>query len=707
VTTPAAAGSGASQSARRREEEPDAQAAVRLNSHRWRPRYATSREDLVAEFFAPALDRAMRYDRAVGYFRSSFYSLTGTATARFALRGGMARLLCAPELTEDDERAIQRGVDAREVLTSSLRLEIERILIYPTATKPLELLANLIALGTLEVRFALWNDQSGLFHDKVGIFRDNTDDAISFSGSVNETWRAWHPLGNHESFEVFKSWDSDNERVVAHQRYFDSLWDGTEPRVRIYTAPEAFTEGVLKYAAADPEEGLRATQRIEKRPPRRLFDHQNAVLRDWEHRGYRGIIDHATGSGKTLTALNAVRDWIATGKPALVVVPSHLLLEQWRDEAAKELDEVDPTVVLAGGGHSQWRRHSLLRLNTQADGPPRLTIATVQTASTREFLGRVDDGPHLLVVADEVHRLGSREFRAVMTIEAGGRLGLSATPGRAGDTDGTAAIEEYFGAPLDPRFTLRDGIEAGRLCRYEYFVHLVNLDEDEMVDWQDLSGQIAEAYAREKADASLESSHRLKFLLIQRSRIAKQARAKIGVAAKIVVDNYRDGQHWLLYCDDQKQMRALMTVLRKRGVDALEYHSAMEGDRDATLNRYRRVGGALVAIRCLDEGVDIPSITHAVILASSRNPREFIQRRGRVLRLAEGKFSAVIHDLLVVPPDRGDARQLDGLLRAEMARAREFAGDALNRSTETFLDGLCIKWKIDPDELRHIGIEED
>jgi superfamily II DNA or RNA helicase len=678
-----------------------------LTGYKWRPRYATSREDLVAEFFEPALARAVRYDRAAGYFRSSFYSLTGAATARFALRGGKARLLCAPELTEDDERAIQRGVDVHDTLTAALRVEIERILRHPRAIKPMELLANLIAYGTLEVRFALWNEQAGLFHDKVGVFRDAGGNAISFSGSVNETWRAWHPLGNHESFEVFLSWGVDSERVAAHQAYFDGLWDGQEPRVRIFSAPEAFTERVLKQAAADPEEGLRSAAHVAKRAPRRLFDHQNAVLRDWEERGNRGILDHATGSGKTLTALGAIRDWIATGRPALVLVPSQLPLEQWHDEAARELEEVDPTILLVGGGHDGWRGRSLLRLNTRPSGGPRLTIATVQTASTPDFLNRVDGGQHLLIVADEVHRLGSAQFRAVLNISAGGRLGLSATPRRAGDPDGTRVIEDYFGDILEPRFTLGDGIEAGRLCRYEYFVHLVNLDKDEIEEWQSLSAQIAEAYAREQADKSRQPSDRLKFLLIQRSRIAKQAREKIGVAAKVVAGEYRNGQHWLLYCDDQTQVRALLDVLRRQGVDALEYHSAMEGDRNATLDRYRRLGGVLVAIRCLDEGVDIPSITHAVILASSRNPREFIQRRGRVLRLSEGKFSAVIHDLLVVPPEDESPDAFGGLLRAEMARAREFARDALNRSTETFLDGLCIKWGIDPDELQHFGVEED
>src|SRR5262249_4707564 len=143
---------------------------------------------------------------------------------------------------------------------------------------------------------------------------------------------------------------------------------------------------------------------------------------------------------------------------------------------------------------------------------------------TPDFLDRVEGGEHLLLVADEVHRLGSGQFRAVLNIPAGGRLGLSATPRRAGDPDGTKVIEDYFGDTLEPRFTLRDGIDAGRLCRYEYFVHLVNLDNDEIEEWQSLSAEIAEAYARERADKSRQPSERLKFLLIQRARIAKQAR---------------------------------------------------------------------------------------------------------------------------------------------------------------------------------------
>jgi len=168
---------------------------------------------------------------------------------------------------------------------------------------------------------------------------------------------------------------------------------------------------------------------------------------------------------------------------------------------------------------------------------------------------------------------------------------------------------------------------------------------------------------------------------------------------------YEPGQHWLLYCEDRHQLGEVLARLRNDSVDALEYHSAMSGDREATLDRYRRLGGVLVSIRCLDEGVDIPDITHALILASSRNYREFIQRRGRVLRTAAGKYQANLFDLLVVP--RGNGDEFDGLVFGEIARAAEFARDALNRNASLYLKRLCIEIGLDPDAMVDTGVEED
>jgi superfamily II DNA or RNA helicase len=389
-------------------------------------------------------------------------------------------------------------------------------------------------------------------------------------------------------------------------------------------------------------------------------------------------------------------------------VPSTLLLDQWQREAERELALLEPHIFLAGGGHVEWRKGSLLRVYTELGNAARLTIATIQTASTERFISRAAGGDHLLMVADEVHRLGSEKHRAVFEIESGARMGLSATPVRSRDPEGTAAIKKYFGEIVQPVVTLGDAIDAGRLCQYEYFVHLIDLTEEERDRYQELTTKIGQAFGA--ASNHLDSSEYLDHLLIQRAKVVKQASAKAPRAASLVQESFKDGAHWLVYCDDRRQVSDVVTRLREGGMDAFEYHSQMAGDRDATMDHFRRFGGVVVAIRCLDEGVDIPEITHAVVLASSRNSREFIQRRGRVLRVAPGKRLAVIHDLLVRPPPRIEgqaATPFAAIAESEVARAAEFARDAVNAGTRTALAALCVEWGIDPERLEEDDRDEE
>jgi superfamily II DNA or RNA helicase len=688
------------------DEQPSGYAAAGLRSWEWRDRYSTNRDDLVGDFYEPALDRTVSYDRAVGYFRSSLYSLIGPAVARLALRNGRIRLICAPELTADDQDAIRHGLDLRQAVDKAARREIERILQHPLGSEPVEVLANLVALGALDIRFAVQPNKVGIFHDKVGVFHDQLN-AVSFSGSINDTWAAWHPFGNHESFEVFRSWQ-EPDRVSAHQEYFQRLWSGSEAELIIYEAPAAFKEELLRRADDRPERALQNRVARTGPAPRHLFDHQRDALACWQSRDYRGVLKHATGSGKTLTALHAIRDWIAQGKPALVVVPSTLLLEQWEVEATRELSSLKPSVLLAGGAHDEWRRRGLLRLHTGKGSEPRLTIATMQTAATPDFLTGLDETAELLLVADEVHRIASPTHRRILSVDAKGRLGLSATPERSGDPRGTALIFDYFGKLLEPVFTLRDAIGAGRLCPYIYEPSTVTFTPEEEEDWITRTERIRQVYAQEAEGIAQqgEMSEILKNLLIQRARVAKKAVRKTDRACQVVSDNARQGQHWLVYCEDRQQLDDVLGRLRAQGVAALEYHSQMRGDRDATLQLYREQGGVLVSIRCLDEGVDIPEISHALILASSRNPREFVQRRGRVLRTAPGKHQATLWDVLVVPSTVADFDHFDGLVLGEVARAAEFARDALNPGALTYLHQLCIELGIDL-ALANDGVEND
>ena len=225
-----------------------------------------------------------------------------------------------------------------------------------------------------------------------------------------------------------------------------------------------------------------------------------------------------------------------------------------------------------------------------------------------------------MLIADEVHELGSTENSKAMTIESGARLGLGATPQRYGDTAGTLKIFDYFGPVVPPPFTLVDAIRQGRLVPYEYHPGPIRLTADESESWEVATREISREYARSKRDDNGNAviSPRLQNMLITRSRIAKKAATKVPYAVKTVVENYIKGQSWLIYCEDQHQLGEVVDALRSRGYEPVEYHTNMKGDADASLDWFKRFGGIMVSIRCLDQGVDIPKISHAIILASSQ-----------------------------------------------------------------------------------------
>lgn len=141
--------------------------------------------------------------------------------------------------------------------------------------------------------------------------------------------------------------------------------------------------------------------------------------------------------------------------------------------------------------------------------------------------------------------------------------------------------------------------------------------------------------------------------------------------------------------------------------DIFEYHTAMVGDPQRTLDLFEAQGGIVVSIRCLDEGVDIPAVSHALILASSKNPREFIQRRGRVLRKSPTKSISHVYDVLVTPLFDPDEPPALAILEGELARAIEFGTHAINPGCITDLQRLAIEHGVDWTEIINAGIEDE
>jgi superfamily II DNA or RNA helicase len=268
---------------------------------------------------------------------------------------------------------------------------------------------------------------------------------------------------------------------------------------------------------------------------------------------------------------------------------------------------------------------------------------------------------------------------------------------------------DYFEGVVQPPFTLSDAIEAGRLTPYFYHVHTVTLTPDEQEDWERETKKIAKQYARlnSKDVADPNSSEYLKRLQIKRAKIVKEARNKVQLARKVVNKYYQQDHRWLVYCSDLNQLSAVVDVLRQEGYNVLEYHSKMNGDRVQTLKYFENNGGIMVSVKCLDEGIDIPNATHALILASSKNPREFIQRRGRVLRKSDNKNFAHVHDAVVLPHTTDVEAPVANLLRGELARAIKFGEDAVSAKSVADLREIAIEAGIDYKEISETGFEDD
>ena len=644
----------------------------------FRTSYHKGRDDIANDFYLPAMGLAIEYDRAVGYFRSAAFIIAWPALREFVARNGRIRILCSQVLAQQDIEALDEGYGARVdgILASRLRNEVATLLEDEVMSEPARVLAALVAINVVQFKIAVLRPAPGagatrIFHDKLGILRDTQGNKLIFKGSMNETWSGLASDGNLESVDVACSWleGRDAERVVEETAYFNDLWNDDYPGLDVRPFPETSREALVAAADADWENTVERLLRERAEAAasadatsgdvkgRTLKPFQAAGLAAWRANARRGILAFATGAGKTFTALEAIREaLLKLDEIPVVLVPDTTLFEQWYTEISAAAEAIDARVLRAGHGHDEWR--GTLREWTTAGSGRRLVLATIHTARTDAFRIGLARGKHLFLVADEVHRLGSTANRALLDESLfGARLGLSATPERAGDPVGTAAILGYFRGVLEPRYTLADAVRDRVLTPYFYRPHTVVLTDDEAAEWRRVSRKIAQLRAR--LGDSVDDDTGLERLFFDRARIVKKADGKVQLAVKVLTETYDRAQRWIVYCDDQDQLGDVVDALAAAGYTAMPYHSAMDGDRAETLRWLERYGGIVAAIKCLDEGVDIPSVTHALILASSKNPREFVQRRGRVLRRAPDKALAFVHDAIVVPPPRTDEAHED------------------------------------------------
>ena len=670
-------------------------------------------EDPVAEeVLIPGLRAAEAFDCMVGFFGGEALRQLAPGLASFISRGSAPmRLLVSPLLSDADLAGVKAGLTMpEEILGDAIgaALSDEIALTDALANHTLQCLAYLLASKRLQMKVVLVPD--GIFHVKEWILRTGGD-VVVLSGSANFTGLAI--THNIESLHLHRSWRDTDNLVTCTESVaeFRLLWDNRKPNATVIDLPEAVakeliqtydsgrvpTEADYERAVAEATGQEASGQKdasftiplhldIDQGP----YCYQGDAVRAWERNNRRGILAMATGTGKTISALVAAHRLMKEAGSLLLViaVPTRPLVYQWAAECIEF--GLRPIVAprLTKDKRLRTVQHALNNIEFGVtDAEVILTTTEGLVEPDLEALLAAFDGAAMLI-ADEVHTLGGvQRFIARPPEWPAARLGLSATPIRQYDDEGTQCLLAYFGDVVF-EFGLERAIGVC-LVPYDYHLHAVHLTRDEAERYADLSERIRRHVARSGGTFRADDTQ-LTILLNRRRLILETAKGKLSTLERLLDATGSESiRRALFYATDKdpRQLEELTEILRRRRIRA---HQITEAETSrgrlmsTTMNAFASgVLQALTAKRVLDEGLNIPQIDTAYILASTTVEKQWVQRRGRVLRPSPrtGKTHAVIHDFLVLPPPElprdDDARRL---VERELARCEEFARLARNRA---------------------------
>ena len=710
--------------------------------------YRSLLDNIAREFYIPLLQQAISYKRAVGYFSSSALIEISKGISALVKNDGKIQIVASPFLSEEDISAIKRGYELRDNI---VRNAVLRELREPTTefeSARLNLLANLISDGVLDIKIAFIEDenQMGMYHEKMGIISDKVGNVVAFSGSMNESYTAMSL--NYEAIDVFCSWKGESDRTGAKEAAFSSIWENIEPNIKIIHFPELNHEIIKRYKVSKPNYSIDFEEYgDDKVEPKRylmktniakvpelftFYQYQQDAIDEWERKGFRGIFDMATGTGKTYTGLGSVArlsDAVNGNLAVFIVAPFQHLVEQWIDDIKKF--NMIPIVGYSASSQKNWK--TLLEnavLDQKLKVPNKnffcfvCTNATFSSSFVQSQIQKLK-GNSLLVV-DEAHNFGAESLRTHLGKYFQFRLALSATLERHNDEEGTAALYKYFGDKCI-EYTLEQAIAENKLTPYKYYPIITTLNEKELDKYTNLTYEIGKCIIKTK-NGKVKLSEKGKWLALARSRVVAAAEEKIQLI-EVYITPYIDDKHILVYCgatkllrdneefttvnkEDIRQIDAVTNLLgNKLNMKVSQFTSKEDINERKLLKREFSEGDnlqVLIAIKCLDEGVNIPSIKVAFILASTTNPKEYIQRRGRILRLAEGKKYAEIYDFITLPRPLDEVPSLTieqlkkelTLVKNELNRGKEFARIALNMvEAEDILDDIKEAYGINDNKI--------
>lgn len=669
-------------------------------------RYRSNEHNIPKDFLCPVLEQTVMYKRAAGYFSTTaLVSLSRGLYSMASHNDCHIQLICSPRLSEEDILAIQHGYDLREAINKSLLLEMQKpVRIYEE--ERLNLIATLIAEGKLDIKLAYMEDDNGInvYHEKIAVFVDQDRNRIAYSGSMNESENGMEE--NFESFFTFCSWKDGAQQTRLAEQDFDQMWEDNTSKIRVIPFPEAVVNKLLAYKKDKLEPNMDSLQYAYEEEKEKLHpsvfnvpsfvslrEYQTQAVLEWKKQEYHGIFSMCTGSGKTFTGLAAMCMLGKMKQDALavfIICPYIHLVSQWEEELWDW--NFMPIVCHSQAQDKRWYDKLLRRYRRfKNEGVPFICIMTVDTFcgdQIQSIISNMTSDMNVLLMADECHNLGAESVSRLLPEKIRYRIGMSATVQRHMDKKGTQRLLDYFGKECI-EYTLEDGIRDGVLSHYEYHPVPVFLEEDELLSYIELTNRLKKFIIIE--DGKTKISEAGKQILFKRSRILAGARQKADVLLELM-KQYENDDSILVYCgattvwDDEngagKQVDIITGRLKKElGMSVRRFTSQENLEERQEIKRYFKTGQyqVITAIRCLDEGVNIPGIKTAFILASSRNPKEFIQRRGRLLRKSDNKEKAVIYDFVTLPRQLEDILPMNfesdrSIIIGELFRMQEFAG---------------------------------
>ena len=703
--------------------------------------------NVINDFYIPALSNSTSYDRNAGYFSSSLFQITYGALPQFIKNNGKIRIICNEFLNKEDIE-VGNSISSQDKIIDDL----DELLKNYRNHKRARLLCSLINMGILEIKVC-WKKERGIFHEKTGIFKDNDGSVITFNGGVNESLGGWtsnldsmtleQSLGTGRT-EVIENQIKGFEDLWENTH---SAWqcmpleDAVKQKIakNIFSQPE-FDEELLniidvekklqdrlrekgKLTAEDYDFAHGNKRVTSKLDAINLFEHQKHALDVWRNNQYQGVLKYCTGSGKTMIALFAIREMLKEKKKPLIIVDSTSLRDQWEEEIRNFLN-VD--IFIPAGKNID----ELLKDASSDDGRELVILACEQSVKTPRFLDNLTIGKHIFLVTDECHCLWAPKANKIIQQNWNQcpRLGLSATPEDTSFNDinmndssvenpiGKIDVVEFFGGrkialnkyEFTASFTISQAIKANVLTKYYYYPITVKLTAEEMDDYKEKTQWINNA--RNMMDEkSAVDKQRLTGLYAMRASIIKNARNKEDKCIEIITsERYKqhkinpERQSWLVYVgsgegvhseDDKRQIETyhelLCTHLPSVNIVPFFADKIKKKQRKVTLDKFKDTQGVLIGCQMLDQGIDIPELSMGILLASSKNTRTFIQRRGRLLRVhntnkLHKKEHAVIFDILVIPDfnyfDKdSDDNSFAKVVEAETERALQFANDSENK----------------------------